>query len=150
MIFPTSILLRAGIAQKAIPKFSSHHSPLFGSSKIQSRHFINRFFRPGPKTLGKAETPGVKRAYGERVLVYYAGRRIVFVATLKLATLFVFSFCSFIAAPSVGINTEYGYLAPIGSWSPIHLSFLGELEVADNNVNSYRSWGYPTRFHAVH
>jgi hypothetical protein len=48
-------------------------------------------------------------------LVYYAGKRVVFVATLKLATLFVFSFCALIAAPSVGVNTEYGYWAPIGS-----------------------------------
>lgn len=117
MIFP-SILLRARIAQKATPRFHSflsYHPPRFSPSQIQCRRFIGRFFRPGPKALQKTETPGVKRVYGERVLVYYAGQKIVFVATLKLATLFVFFFCTFIAAPSVGIDTEYGYWAPIGS-----------------------------------
>lgn len=133
MIFPTPILLRAGIAQKATSGFSRHYYLLFDSSKIQRPRFIGNFFRLGPKALAKVETPGVKRAYGERVLVYYAGQRIVFVATLKLATLFVFSFCAFIAAPSVGIGTEYGYWAPIGSRFSIHFSPLGELEATDGS-----------------
>lgn len=128
MIFPTSILLRARIAQKAIPRLQSlpsNYSPLFGPNQVQCR-LIGQFFRP--KAVAKVETPGVKRAYGERVLIYYAGQRIVFVATLKLATLFVFSFCTFIAAPSVGIGTEYGYLAPIGSRFSTHFLFLKKLE----------------------
>lgn len=126
MIFPTSILLRARIVQKAnpqLPRFPSHHSSFFGPSQVQYRRF-GRFFRPGPKVLAKVETPGAKRAYGERVLVYYAGRRIVFVATLKLATLFVFSFCTLIAAPSVGVGTEYGYWAPICSQFSIRFFFF--------------------------
>lgn len=133
MIFPAPILLRAGIAQKATSGFSRHYYPLFDSSQIQRRCFIGNFFRPRPKALTKVETPGVKRAYGERVLVYYAGQRIVFVATLKLATLFVFSFCAFIAAPSVGINTEYGYWAPIGSRFPTHPPPLGELKATNGS-----------------
>lgn len=137
MIFPTLTLLRARTAQKTIPRLQSlpsNYSPLFSPNQVQCRRLISRFFRP--KAVAKVETPGVKRAYGERVLIYYAGQRIVFVATLKLATLFVFSFCTFVAAPSVSIDTEYGYLAPIGSRFSIHFLFLVVLEAADGSCMS--------------
>lgn len=116
MAFSTSAILQAGIAGNAVqrlPRYLSRYPPPFNLGRIQCRHFISRFFRPKPQVLTKVEVPGTKQAYGERVLVYYAGQRIVFVATLKLATLFVFSFCTFIAAPSVGVETEYGYWAPV-------------------------------------
>ncbi|KAL7273386.1 hypothetical protein RUND412_003764 [Rhizina undulata] len=63
-------------------------------------------------------TPAVKdtakKPYDERIIIYYAGRRTVYLATLKLSTLFLFSFCAFIAAPSIGLQTEFGILAPVG------------------------------------
>lgn len=117
MIFP-SVLLQARIAEKTILRFpycSNIYLKLSGPSQIQCRHFIGRFSRPKLEMLAKTEGSSAKRAYGERILVYYAGKKVVFVATLKLATLLVFSFCTFIAAPSVGIDTDYGYWAPVCS-----------------------------------
>jgi hypothetical protein len=88
---------------------------------------------------------------GDKILVYYAGQRIVFVATLKLATLFVAGFCTFIAAPSVGVETDYGYWAPVGSKRSLYILFRGMSRSQNNHCNcSYYCRHHPHSVHAIH
>ncbi|KAH0612437.1 uncharacterized protein H6S33_010489 [Morchella sextelata] len=101
MIFRPTPLLRAIRLQA---------KPTSLTSRIQCRN-LNFWGRKGMKEDDAVITA---KGLGDKILVYYAGQRIVFVATLKLATLFVAGFCTFIAAPSVGVETDYGYWAPVG------------------------------------
>jgi hypothetical protein len=70
---------------------------------------------PRGDVRGRAETDenGMK-VYGERLLFYYAGRKTIYLGTLKLYTVLLFSYCALVVAPSIGLETEYGILAPAG------------------------------------
>ncbi|RPA97416.1 hypothetical protein L873DRAFT_1136253 [Choiromyces venosus 120613-1] len=57
---------------------------------------------------------GVVRAHAEKVLVYYTGKRTLFLASLKLSTLFLSCFCLVVAAPAVGSQTSWGALGFVG------------------------------------
>ncbi|KAI5777839.1 hypothetical protein EDC01DRAFT_380509 [Geopyxis carbonaria] len=65
----------------------------------QSRTFLSKFRSTLPQTTVAAN--GERNAYPARLLFYYAGKRTVYLGTLKLYAVILFSYCSLIVAPSI-------------------------------------------------
>ncbi|PUU74065.1 hypothetical protein B9Z19DRAFT_484593 [Tuber borchii] len=91
------------------------HLRFLASTRTSPRHcapslvFWRGILAGRPKSDSKA-----MRAHAEKVLAYYTGKRTLFLAALKLSTLFLSCFSLVIAAPAVGSQTSWGALGFIG------------------------------------
>lgn len=98
MILPTTTRLLSRQTRLLPLLHPLRHVSAFPATRLpapQSRNFL-KFLRRGP-----AVPVDSKMAYPERLLVYYAGKRTVYLGTLKLYTVLLFSYCGLIIAPSL-------------------------------------------------
>ncbi|KAF8539629.1 hypothetical protein BDD12DRAFT_89433 [Trichophaea hybrida] len=112
-----------------------YSSLLRSQSQPQSRTFLSFLRRTVPKesnrvhipnslkslpqrspssAVNAAESSSSASTYPQRLLIYYAGKRTVYLGTLKLYTVLLFSYCSLVVAPPLWGQDNLDAIAKVG------------------------------------
>ena len=115
MFFPTASRLlvrqpRLIPALRALGHVSTRPALRIAAPRIvapSSRNFLSFLKRSAPPAAVPAPAARTGSEYPERLLVYYAGKRTVYLGTMKLYTVLLFSYCSLVVAPSlIGVDNS--------------------------------------------